>query len=133
MTFEERKPSSGQPALIAVVVGVIIAAAFGAYYLHPRFESQPPQVQLSSDTDALGAGALEIRVSDAGSGLKSIEVKLGDATVAAEQFAQPVREKTVSLAIGKLQGVKEGPATLRIVARDASLFRGNETVLEKKL
>ena len=133
MTFEERKPSSGQPALIAVVVGVIIAAAFGAYYLRPRFESQPPQVQLSPDTDALGAGALEIRVSDAGSGLKSIEVKLGDATVAAEQFAQPVREKTVSLAIGKLQGVKEGPATLRIVARDASLFRGNETVLEKKL
>ena len=133
MTFEERKPSSGRPALIAVVVGVIIAAAFGAYYLHPRFESQPPQVQLSPDTDALGAGPLEIRVSDAGSGLKSIEVKLGDATVAAEQFAQPVREKTVSLAIGKLQGVKEGPATLRIVARDASLFRGNETVLEKKL
>jgi len=133
MTFEERKPSSGRPALIAVVVGVIIAAAFGAYYLHPRFESQPPQVQLSPDTDALGAGPLEIRVSDAGSGLKSIEVKLGDATVAAEQFAQPVREKTVSLAIGKQQGVKEGPATLRIVARDASLFRGNETVLEKKL
>jgi murein DD-endopeptidase MepM/ murein hydrolase activator NlpD len=35
-----------------------------------------------------------------------------------------------------VKGLKEGPATLRVVARDASLsrfFKGNETVLEKKL
>jgi murein DD-endopeptidase MepM/ murein hydrolase activator NlpD len=133
MTFDESKPSSGKPALIALVVAVIIAAAFGAYYLHPRFESQAPQVQLSPDTDALGAGAVEIRISDAGTGVKSVEVKLGDTTVASEQLAQPVHEKTVTLALARLQGVKEGPATLRIVARDASLFRGNETVVEKKI
>ena len=133
MTFEERKPSSGKPALLAVVVGLLVVAAFGVYTLRPRFESQPPQVQLSPDTDALGAGPLEIRISDAGTGLKSIEVKLGDITVAAEQFAEPVKEKTVSVALAKLQGVKEGPATLRIVARDASLFRGNEAVVQKNI
>ena len=133
MTFEERKPSSGKPALIALLVGVVIAAGFGVYTLRPRFESQPPQVQLSPDTAALGAAPIEIRISDAGAGLKSFEVKVGDMTVATERFDQPVREKTVSLAAGKLQGIKEGPTTLRVVARDASLFRGNETVVEKKI
>jgi murein DD-endopeptidase MepM/ murein hydrolase activator NlpD len=133
MNLHERKPPRGKSALVAVVVAVVIAAIAGGIYLRPRFESQPPQVQLAPDSDALGAGPVEIRVSDAGTGLKSIEVKLGDTTVAAERFAQPVREKTVTLAIGKLQGVKEGPTTLRIVARDASLFRGNEAVVEKKI
>ena len=133
MNLHESKPPRGKSALIVVVVAIVIAAIAGGIYLSPRFESQPPQVQLSPDTDALGAGPLQIRVSDAGTGLKSIEVKLGEATLAAEQFSQPVREKTVSVSLASLQGIKEGPAMLRIVARDASLFRGNEALVEKKI
>ena len=51
----------------------------------------------------------------------------------AVQFAQPVSDKKIAVALAKVPGVKEGPAVLRVVARDASLWRGNETVLEKKL
>jgi murein DD-endopeptidase MepM/ murein hydrolase activator NlpD len=133
MNLHESQPPRGKSALVVLLIAIIVAASAGAYYLRPRFESQPPQVQLTPDTDALGAGAVEIRISDAGTGLKSVEVKLGDTIVATEQFPQPVREKTISFAAGKVQGVKEGPATLRIVARDASLFRGNEAVVEKKV
>jgi hypothetical protein len=38
------------------------------------------------------------------------------------------------VALAKLPGMKEGPAVLRVIARDASLwhfFSGNEAVLEK--
>jgi murein DD-endopeptidase MepM/ murein hydrolase activator NlpD len=51
-------------------------------------------------------------------------------------YAQPVREKKISVAAPKLAGVKEGPAVLRVRARDSSLWRffsGNETVLQKEL
>jgi murein DD-endopeptidase MepM/ murein hydrolase activator NlpD len=42
----------------------------------------------------------------------------------------------VSVALAKLPGVKEGPATLRVTARDASLwrwFKGNPAVLQKQI
>ena len=45
-------------------------------------------------------------------------------------------EKKIAVALAKVTGVKEGPAVLRITARDDSLwhsFSGNEAVLEKNL
>ena len=51
----------------------------------------------------------------------------------AEQFAQPLGEKTLSVALAKVAGLKEGAAVLRVTARDAALFSGNETVLEKNI
>src|SRR3954465_13271531 len=115
-------------ALVFIVVAGLIAA--GIYY-RARFESQPPQVQLTPDTDAIGAAPLEIRITDSGSGLKSLTVTLGDTTLASERFAQPVAEKKISITLPK--GTKEGPATLKIVARDAALFRGNEAVVQKPM
>jgi murein DD-endopeptidase MepM/ murein hydrolase activator NlpD len=56
--------------------------------------------------------------------------------LAAEQYAEPVKDRKITLAAAKLSGVKEGPAVLRVTARDGSLwkfFSGNETVFEKKL
>ena len=111
--------------LLAVLLGGVIA---GAIHLGPRFESQPPQVRLAPDADVIGSGPLEITVADPGSGLKSLSIKLGETSIAAEQFAAPVAEKKVSVVLAKLPGIKEGPATLRVVARDASLwgwFKGN--------
>ena len=119
--------------MLAVLVAGLIA---GGIYLGPRFESQPPLVRLTPDADVIGNAPLEVSIADAGSGLKSFSIKLGETSIAAEQFASPVAEKKVSFALAKLPGVKEGPATLRIVARDASLwgwFKGNQTVVQKQL
>jgi murein DD-endopeptidase MepM/ murein hydrolase activator NlpD len=119
--------------LLAVLVAGLIAAGI---YFRPRFESQPPQVRLVPDADVIGNAPLEITVADAGSGLKSLSIRLGETSIAAERFASPIAEKKFSFALAKLPGVKEGPATLRIVARDASLwrwFKGNQTVLQKQI
>ena len=116
-----------------VLISLVIVAAglvAGVIYLRPHFESEAPQITLKPDSDVLGAKPIEIVISDKGRGLKSLEVKLGDAVIASEQFAQPVAEKTVTVAAAKM---KEGPATLRVVARDASLFRGNEAVVQKQV
>lgn len=124
-------------ALLVVVIAGLIAAGI---YWRPRFETEPPRIQLTPDTDVVGAAPLEIRIADAGAGLKSIAVTLSaggtESTLASDRYAQPVGEKKLSVALAKVAGVKEGPATLRIVARDASLwrfFRGNEAVLQKQL
>src|SRR5262249_32093219 len=50
-----------------------------------------------------------------------------------EQFARRVGEKKIAVALAKVPGVKEGPAVLRVTARDASLLRGNEAVLQKNI
>ena len=57
-------------------------------------------------------------------------------TLVSEQYAQPVSEKKFTVVSSKLAGLKEGPAVLRVSARDGSLwnfFRGNETVIQKNL
>jgi murein DD-endopeptidase MepM/ murein hydrolase activator NlpD len=131
--YDTHKPRGKSALVDFVLVAVVAGLVAGWITLGPRFEGQSPQIALKPDTDVIGAGPVEILISDKGTGLKSIEVKLGDATVASEQFAQPVGDKTISLEIRKLTGIKEGPAQLRVVARDASLFRGNEAVLQKSL
>jgi murein DD-endopeptidase MepM/ murein hydrolase activator NlpD len=134
-TFSSDRPRSRLSLFVVVLVIVICAVAGGGYYLRPRFESEPPQIVLSPSVDALGLAPLEIRVTDKGTGLKSVTATLSQGgtehSFAAEQFAQPVSERKIAFAPAKLSGVSEGPAVLRVTARDASLFRGNETVLEK--
>ena len=131
--YESNPPRRRSAAVLILLVLVVAGLAAGAWYLRPRFESDPPQIALKPDADTVGTGPVQIVIVDRGTGLKSIEVKLGEATIASEQFAQPAGEKTVTVLISKLPGLKEGPATLRVVARDASLFRGNEAVLQKQL
>jgi len=83
---------------------------------------------------------MEVIIGDEGAGLKSVTATLSaggsEHALVSEQYAQPVKEKKFTVTSSKLAGLKEGPAVLRISARDASLwnlFRGNETVIEKKL
>ena len=134
--YDNERPRRKLPALLFLLAVLIAGLVAGMIYLRPRFETQPPQIRLTPDATDIGAAPIEITVSDAGAGLKSLAITLGDTSIAAEQFAAPVGEKKVSVSLAKLPGVKEGQATLRVVARDASLwgwFKGNETVLQKPI
>jgi murein DD-endopeptidase MepM/ murein hydrolase activator NlpD len=124
---------------IVVVLLFIVLAAIGgaAYYLWPRFESEPPRIAVLPEVEVLGVTPLEINVTDGGTGLRSVTVTLTQGgtvhSLAAEQFATPARAKAMTVALAKVPGVKEGPAVLRVTARDASLFKGNEAVVERNL
>jgi len=136
-TFSADRPRSKRPFLLLLLLIVAAALAGGAFFLWPRFESAPPQIAVSPDADVLGTAPLEIRVTDQGTGLRSVTATLtqggAEVSLAAEHFAQPAGEKKFTVALAKAAGVKEGPAVLRIAARDAALFRGNEAVLEKNV
>ena len=124
--------------LVIVLVAGLIA---GAYFLLPRFEWKSPQIQLTPDAETLGLGDLQIDITEQGTGLKSVTASLSaggtEHSLAAEQYDQPLMQKRITVALSsKLTGLKEGPAVLRVSARDRSLwsfFRGNETVLQKNL
>ena len=138
-TFSSHHPPSKAPVVILILI-VIAALGAGAWYLHPRFEANPPQITLSSNADAMGLAPLELQVTDKGTGLKSVTATLSqggtDHPLAAEQFNPPAGEKKITVTLAKMPGIKEGPAVLRITARDASLwrwFKGNETVVEKNV
>lgn len=120
---------------------ILVLLAAGGYYLGPRFEWQKPQIKITPDVDAIGLAPLEIEINDQKSGLKSLSVVLTSGgtefPLASAQFDQPTLQKKFTVALSsKLTGLKEGPAVLRISAKDRSLwnfFRGNEAVLQKNV
>jgi murein DD-endopeptidase MepM/ murein hydrolase activator NlpD len=138
--FDSGRPRSSFPVVVALLLIFIGGLATAAYFLRPRFESEPPQISLTPNTDVLGLGTpLEVTVTDKGTGLKSLTATLttggGDVTLASEQYAQPVPEKRIPIDLAKLKGIKEGPATLRVTARDASwwhMLKGNEAAGERQ-
>ena len=140
MSFQPARPRRTLPVFVFLLVIVIGGLAAAAYFLRPRFEAQPPQISITPDANALGVAApLEILVTDRGTGLKSVTATLSaggtEHALASEQFGRAVPEKKVSIALEKIAGLKEGPAVLRVTARDASLwkwFAGNETVVVKE-
>jgi len=123
----------------AVVLLAALAAA--GYYAVPRFEWHKPQIKITPDNDIIGFAPIEISVSERGTGLKSFAASLtsggAEYSLISEQYDRPVMEKKFPVALSaKLTGLKEGPAVLRVVARDRSLwnfFRGNESVVQKNL
>lgn len=135
--YQIDRPRRKFPIALAALVIAVVGLVAALVYFWPRLESRPPRIQLKPDTDAIGIAPLEIDIADAEAGVKSYAVTLSadgkETSLASEQLATPVREKKVAVSLAKVAGIKEGPATLRIVARDASLFRGNQTVVEKKL
>jgi murein DD-endopeptidase MepM/ murein hydrolase activator NlpD len=134
--YETERPRRKLPAMLVLLAVLVAGLVAGAIYLQPRFESQPPQIRVAPEGDAIGAAPLEITLLDPGRGLKSFAVTLSsggtDTVLASESFEAPVMEKTLSVSLAKVKGIKEGPATLRVVARDASLFRGNESVVQRQ-
>jgi murein DD-endopeptidase MepM/ murein hydrolase activator NlpD len=139
--FASSRQRGSLPVILVVILILVAGVAGAAYYLRPRFEADPPEITLASNLDALGAASVvEVVVTDAGTGLKSVKATLstagGEQVLASEEYGQPVRDKKIVLDTSKLTGLKEGPAVLRVSARDASwwhTFKGNETVLEKQL
>ena len=137
------QPARSRKTLPIVILLLVLVAALGAgaFIFKPRFESEAPQVTFTPDTGTLGASStVEIVVTDRGAGLRSVVATLttstGEVTLANEEFRDPLAEKKITLAAGKIAGLKEGPANLRIHARDYSfshLFKGNETVIEKPI
>src|SRR5262245_6258067 len=137
--FNSEKPRRF-PLFTVLLVIIVAALAGGAYYLAPRFERDAPQITLTPDSDVVGTGSLEILVRDQGTGLKSVTATLSaggtDHSLAAEQYAERLGEKKITVAPSKIGGIKEGQAVLKISARDGSLwgfFKGNETVVQKNL
>ena len=127
--------------IVFALLFIVMIILGGGYFLAPRFERDAPQIRFTPDSGLLGLAPMEIAVSDPGAGLKSVMATLSaggsERTLATEQFDQAVAEKKIVVAVSsKLTGLKEGPAILRVIARDRSLwnlFQGNETVVEKTL
>src|SRR5688572_21901958 len=139
MSAFESEPRKKLPIIRILLLIVVIGLLAGAYSLAPRFERSSPQISVP-DSDVLGLSPLEVAVGDQGTGLKSVTATLSaggtEHTLVSEQYAQPVNEKKFTVLSSKLAGLKEGPAVLRVTARDASLwsfFRGNQTVIQKNL
>ena len=134
----QRRSVPGRGILLILLVALLGA---GGYFLVPRFEWHKPQVKITPDTEAIGLAPLNIEVIEQGSGLKSFSVTLNaggtDFSLVSERYDQPVMQKKFPVALsGKLSGLKEGPATLRVSAKDGSLwnfFRGNEAIVQKSL
>ncbi len=136
--LNSRTPRKKLP--IAVSVALILAAGLLAagYQVAPRFEREAPVVTLTPDANVVGPLPIEISITDPGAGLKSVTATLSangkEHTLAAEVFPAPVPQTKISVALAKLDGLKEGPAVLRVRAKDGSLWRffgGNETVVQK--
>jgi len=139
---DSHAPQRGAAATILLVIFVLIIAAViaGAWYLRPRFEPDPPVVAFSSAAEVVGRAPIEIEVSDPGSGLRSVAATItqggNEQALFSQQFAHAAPAQKITFAATKVPGIKEGPAVLRVVARDASLWhlgKGNEAVVEKKI
>ena len=137
--YEFDRPRRKLPIVGILLVIVVVGLLAGGIYLAPRFETSSPQIRLP-DSDVLGLSPMEVAIGDEGAGLKSVVATLSaggtEHTLVSEQYAPTVSEKKFTVLASKLPGIKEGPAVLRVSARDASLwsfFRGNETVIERKL
>jgi murein DD-endopeptidase MepM/ murein hydrolase activator NlpD len=126
--------------LVVLLVLVVAGIAAAGYLFRNRLESAPPQISVAPNVDALGLRPLEVTVEDAGSGLKSVIVTLTAAgaehRIAAEELRPPAASRKYVVDASKIAGIKEGPATLRAVARDNSIrnsFAGNEAIFDKQL
>lgn len=133
----KRKKSVFKTILVVILLAGIVA---GAYFALPKFEWHKPQVKIEPDTDTIGLAPFEIEINERGTGLESVAVTLSmggaEQSLFAERYDPPVTQAKVTVISSKLTGIKEGPAVLRVSARDRSwwnFFRGNQTVIEKKV
>ena len=142
--MSSRNTSSGTPRRrsrlpFILLLLAIVASALGAagWFVGPRLESIAPQVAITPEGEAAGQTPLQVQVSDGGTGLRSVTVTLSQGgtehKIAADELVQPLHEKTYTVALAKVPGIKEGPAVLKVAARDAALWRGNQTVVERRL
>ncbi|HET8690956.1 MAG TPA: hypothetical protein VFM30_02390, partial [Steroidobacteraceae bacterium] len=124
--LETNKPRSKRPLVLGAIAIVAVAILAGGLYLAPRFERQAPVITLTPDGDMVGRAPIEIDITDPGAGLRSVTATLSaggaDHVLATESFSTPARTKKIGVAVASLKGVKEGPAVLKVTARDRSMW-----------
>jgi len=122
--------------VLALLIPLLVVA-----FTYSRWEGEQPQITFSRDFKSLGGSSpLEVKIEDAGTGLKRVAVRLrqqGQEVVLAEETLTGA-EKSKTYDVGKLIGEKfkaqEGPATLHVTATDDALrnfFRGNRSDLNR--
>jgi murein DD-endopeptidase MepM/ murein hydrolase activator NlpD len=139
--LEIGKPKRKKSVLKSILVLILLAGIVaGAYFALPKFEWHKPQVKIVPDTDTIGLAPVEIEINERGTGLESVAVTLSmggaEQSLFAERYDPPVTQAKVTVVSSKLTGIKEGPGMFRVSARDRSwwnFFRGNQTVIEKKV
>jgi len=122
---------------VLFLAGIVAAVAL----TYKRWEGQPPQVMLSSDTKAWSrAPVMTADIQDAGTGLRHVTIRFKqsdqDLVLADDELN---KEKARQYDIGRLitgkYKLREGPASLTITATDDSLrsfLRGNQTNVTKE-
>ena len=70
-SFTSDRPRRTFPVLVFLVLVILGGLGAAAYFLRPRFESDPPQIKVMPTVDTIGpATPLEIVVTDTGTGLR---------------------------------------------------------------
>ena len=114
-------------ALLVVFVLVLVALLVGVGFTYNRWESQPPQITFDKAFTSLGhTPALQVKVEDAGTGLRAVSVHLKqkdkDTVLVEDAFPKTGAEKSKTYDLGKLLADKgqmvDGPATLQIQVKD---------------
>lgn len=116
-----------------LIVPALLAAGLLVYLLFQRMEGKPPVVSLALESPALGANqTLALHVADAKSGLRKVWVGLlkdGQEIELLDKVFPPagifnggaVHDETLQIPFEPhVQGIKDGKAVLRLVARDFS-------------
>lgn len=121
--------------VIAAVVIVLVAGALGWLYFAGWLDRGKPAIQLDADITAIGRKKdIGITFADERSGLSGLKVEMVQDNkphlLAEETFpSRSTRQKVLRLTVEPLTlQLNNGPAVVRITARDASLFK-NETVV----
>jgi murein DD-endopeptidase MepM/ murein hydrolase activator NlpD len=134
--------------LISGLIGLgclLIVLPF-VWFLISRFEGEKPSVQIKLQSTAIGASQeIPVFVSDLKSGMRKIWIGLlkdgKEAVLFDKRFpsSKQARERKVLLKINvapKKLGFSDGPAILRVVARDYAWrqwWHGNSAYLEKQI
>ena len=144
--MKEKSKKLKGPILIAIAVIVVCAVAV---LLIRRLEGQPPELTLSLSSPALGKNAtMAIEVADSKSGLRKLWVSVlhkGGETILMDKIfpsggilsGGQVYQDKVSIAFDpSSEGIEDGKAVLRIMARDFSwrqMMKGNAFYQEQEI
>ncbi len=119
--------------LSALIIVVLVAGVIAVFFA-PPFERKPPKVQLPTPGSYINAKtSIEVVLKDKPTGLREVVITLHQKGKSWALYSRifPMGSYSIRIPL-KLEpqklGLKEGPATLEVVARDRSLWnlgRGN--------
>ena len=122
---------------IKISIAILVIVALGWFFFGSYVEIGKPAIKFTQDVTAIGRQkTLEINFSDSQSGLSHLNVEIiqdnkGQILADKKIPSRGIKQEILSLNIntGELR-LHDGPATIKITARDHSLFQ-NQTILSK--